>query len=56
MSETDPGPLPTSKMELAVTIINGSPYMLSLLCWQGDSRIYHLHSFIIYINYIIVIL
>ena len=25
MSETDPGPLPTSKMELAVTIINGSP-------------------------------
>ena len=25
MPETDPGPLPTSKMELAVTIINGSP-------------------------------
>ena len=25
MSETDPGPLPTSKMEIAVTIINGSP-------------------------------
>ena len=25
MSETDPGPLATSKMELAVTIINGSP-------------------------------
>ena len=25
MSETDPGPLPTSKMKLAGTIINGSP-------------------------------
>ena len=25
MSEEDPGPLSTSKMELAVTIINGSP-------------------------------
>ena len=25
ISETDPGPLPTSKMVLAVTIINGSP-------------------------------
>ena len=25
MSETDPGPLPASKMELAVTIIDGSP-------------------------------
>ena len=25
MSETDTGPPPTSKMELAVTIINGSP-------------------------------
>ena len=25
MSETDPGPLPASKMELAVLIINGSP-------------------------------
>ena len=25
MSETDPGPLETSKMELPVTIINGYP-------------------------------
>ena len=25
MSETDPGRLPTSKMELAVTILTGSP-------------------------------
>ena len=25
MSETDPGPLPTSKMKLAVRIFNGSP-------------------------------
>ena len=25
MSETDPGPLPTSNMKLSVTIINGSP-------------------------------
>ena len=25
MSETDPGPLPTFKMELAATIIKGSP-------------------------------
>ena len=25
MSDTDPGPLPTSKMELTVTIIKGSP-------------------------------
>ena len=25
MSDTDPDPLPTSKMELALTIINGSP-------------------------------
>ena len=25
MSETDPGPLPTYKTELSVTIINGSP-------------------------------
>ena len=29
MSETDPGPLPTSKMELAVTIIKGSIYAKS---------------------------
>ena len=41
MSETDPGPLPNSKIELAVTI-NGSPYMPSLPHWPGDSRIYHL--------------
>ena len=25
MSETDPGPLSTSKMDLSVTITNGSP-------------------------------
>ena len=25
MCDTDPDPLPTSKMELALTIINGSP-------------------------------
>ena len=32
MSEIDPGPLPTSKMEFAVTIINGSPiYAKSLV-------------------------
>ena len=31
MPEADPGPLPTSKMKLAVTIINGSPiYVKSL--------------------------
>ena len=42
MPETDTGPLTTSKMELAVTILNGSPYMLSLSNWPGDSRIYHL--------------
>ena len=32
MYETDPGPLPTSKMELAVTIIKDSPmYVKSLV-------------------------
>ena len=32
MYETDPGPLPVSKMEFAVTIINGSPiYAKSLV-------------------------
>ena len=31
MSETDPGPLPISKMELAVTIINGFPVYAKFL-------------------------
>ena len=50
MSETDPGRLPTSKMEPAVTIINGSPiYAKSpVLAW----RLLHLSP----ITYIIVIL
>ena len=55
MSGTDPGPLPTSKMELAVTIM-APPYMPSLPYWSGDARIYLLHLFIIYITHIIVIL
>ena len=50
MSETDLGPLPTSKMELAVTIINGSSiYVNSPLL---ASRFQHLSS----ITHIIVIL
>ena len=49
MSETDPGPLPTSKMELAVTIINGSPiYAKSPVLTRGlpdlsSAFIYHLY-------------
>ena len=50
MSETDPGHLPTSKMELAVTIINGSPiYAKSPILVR---RLPHLSS----ITHIIVIL
>ena len=48
MPETDPGSLPTSKMELAVTIM-APPYMPSLLL---DMRLSDLSS----ITYIIVIL
>ena len=42
MSETDPSPLPTSKMELGVTIIKGSLIYTkspSLPYWPGDPRI-----------------
>ena len=46
MSETDPGSLSTSQMELAVTIINSPPppppSMPSLPYWPWDSRIYRL--------------
>ena len=42
MPEADPGPLPTSKMKLAVAIINGSPIYVNLSYWTGDSQIYHL--------------
>ena len=50
MSEIDPGPLPTSKMEFAVTIINGSPiYAKSPVLTR---RLLHLSS----ITHIIVIL
>ena len=41
MSETDLGPLQISKMELAVTIINGSPIYAKSPVWPGDSQIYH---------------
>ena len=37
MSETDPGPLLTSKMEFMAP-----PYTPRLLYWPGDSRVYHL--------------
>ena len=46
MSEEDPGPLSTSKMELAVTIINATPppppYIPGYPYWPRDFRIYHL--------------
>ena len=42
MSETDPGPLPTSKIQLAVTIINGFPYTPRLPYRSGDHEFYHL--------------
>ena len=42
MSETDLGPLLTSKMQLAITISNGSPPTLSY--WPGDQEFYHLLS------------
>ena len=42
MSEIDTALLSTSKMELAVTKIDGSPYIPSLQYWPGDSWIYHL--------------
>ena len=50
MSETDPDALPlsTSKMELAVTIINGSLiYAKSPVLVRIDSRIYHLTHIIV---------
>ena len=34
--------IPTSKLELAATIINAPQSMSSLPYWLGDSRIYHL--------------
>ena len=49
MSETDPGPLPISKMELAATIINGSPiYAKSTVLARrlpdlSSTFIYHLY-------------
>ena len=49
MSETDPGSLTTSKMELAVTIINGSPiYAMSPVLARrltdlSSTFIYHLY-------------
>ena len=45
MSKTDPGALPTSKLDLAVTIINGSPIYPSRVSLQycpQDFCIYHL--------------
>ena len=36
MSETDPGPLLTSRMEFMAP-----PYMPRLLYWPGASRVYH---------------
>ena len=42
VSEADPDPLPTSKMELAVAIINGPPFMSNLPYLPGDSRICNL--------------
>ena len=39
MYETDPGPLPTSKMQLAVTIINGSPMQVSRIGQETGSFI-----------------
>ena len=42
MSETDPGPLPTSKIQLAVTVINGSPYAPTHPYSSGDHEFYHL--------------
>ena len=50
MSETDLGPLPPSKMELAVTIINGS--LIHAKSPLLTSRFQHLSS----ITHIIVIL
>ena len=44
MYETDPGPLPTSKMQLAVTIINGSPMQVSRIGQEtGSFIIYYPH-------------
>ena len=46
MSEIDPGPLPTSKMQLAVTIINGSPIQVSRIGQETWSFIiYYPHCF-----------
>ena len=55
MSEIDPGPLSISKMKLPVATLDGST-MPSLPYWSGESRIYYLHSFIIYITHNMVIL
>ena len=43
MSETDPGRLPTSKMELAIIIINGSPIYAKPPCVGQETL-----AFIIY--------
>ena len=45
MSETDPGPLPTSKIVLAVAIINGSPYICQVSRIGQETPV-----FIIYIH------
>ena len=50
MSETDPVPLPTSKIKLAVTIINGSPI------YAKSPALARKLSDISYITHIIVIL
>ena len=43
MSETDPGCLPPSKVELAVTIINGSPVYAISSVLARRIFIYHLY-------------
>ena len=42
MSQTNPSLLPTSKMDLAVTILKAPLYLPSLPYCLGDSQIYHL--------------
>ena len=39
MSETDPGPLPTSKMQFVVIIINGFPIQVSRIGQETGSFI-----------------
>ena len=44
MSETDPGSLATSKMQLAVTIIHGTPIQVSRIGQEtGSFIIYYPH-------------